>query len=107
LEAAATRETLEETGIVVRTHRLAYIEELWTESERVVKFWFLAGYVSGSLNAANNPAADESIVEAGWFARDELPAVHVFPEPLRDRFWSDLESGFPAPIKLPLRRSLF
>ncbi|HUH75890.1 MAG TPA: NUDIX hydrolase [Devosia sp.] len=107
LEAAAARETLEETGIVVRTHRLAYIEELWTESDRVVKFWFLAGYVSGSLNVANNPAADESIIEAGWFARDELPAVHVFPEPLRDRFWSDLESGFQAPIKLPLRRSLF
>ncbi len=107
LEAAAARETLEETSLAVRIDRLAYIDELWTESDRSVKFWFLAEYVSGALNVAGNPADDESIVEAGWFARSELPAGQVFPDPLRDRFWADLERGFPAPIKLPLKRSMF
>jgi 8-oxo-dGTP diphosphatase len=107
LEAAATRETLEETGLAVRIDRLAYIDELWAKSARVVKFWFLAEYVSGALNVADNPAGDESIVEAGWFGRGELPAGQVFPDPLRDRFWADLERGFPAPIKLPLKRSMF
>lgn len=107
LHEAARREAFEEAGIHVRTKALAYIDELVDASGRMVKFWFLADYLSGDLDVTANPAQGEAISEAGWFARDALPSGHVFPEIIRDRFWADLETGFPAPIKLPLRQSIF
>lgn len=104
---AAEREALEETGLVVKAGRMAYIDELVDESGRIVKFWYMAEYVSGELDVLANPAEGESIVEAGWFELDALPSGHVFPEVLRDRFAADRASGFLAPIKLPLRQSIF
>lgn len=107
LAAAAEREALEETGLVVAAGPLAYIDELVDDNERMIKFWFLAHYVSGSIDVGNNPAEGESIVEAGWFAADALPRGHVFPDPLHGPFWRHVAGGFPVPIKLPLKRSLF
>lgn len=107
LAAAAEREAFEETRIRVRASAMAYIDELVDDWGRIVKFWFVAEYLSGEIDVSANPAAGESISEAGWFTRDILPAGHVFPEILRDRFWEDLRTGFPAPIKLPLRQSVF
>lgn len=107
LAQAAEREAFEEAGIRVRAQSLAYIDELVDDWGRIVKFWFLADYLSGEIDVSANPAEGESITEAGWFARDALPTGHVFPEVLRDRFWADLEAGFPAPVKLPLRQSIF
>jgi 8-oxo-dGTP diphosphatase len=107
LAAAARREAFEETGITVDIGPMAYIDELIDGSGRIVKFWFLARFAAGEIDIAANPAVGESIVHAGWFERDALPAGPVFPEPLRSRFWTDLATGFPAPLKLPLRRSIF
>lgn len=107
LAATAERETLEESGIRVRATRLAYIDEGWSEQQRVLKFWFLADYVSGEIDVSANPASGESIVKAGWFALDALPQGHVFPDPLRGRFSRDLAAGFPGAVKLPLRKLLF
>lgn len=107
LHAAAEREAFEETGLRVKARSLAYIDELIDHWGRMVKFWFLADYVSGEIDITNNPALGESISEAGWFTRLQLPSGHVFPEVLRGKFWEDRLSGFPAPIKLPLRSSVF
>ncbi|WP_375598916.1 NUDIX domain-containing protein [Devosia sp. Naph2] len=107
LHEAAEREAFEEAGIRVKTRALAYIDELVDDWGRIVKFWFLADYISGEIDVSANPAEAESISEAGWFARESLPSGHVFPEVLRDRFWDELETGFPASIKLPLRQSIF
>ena len=104
---AAEREAFEEAGIRVRARAMAYIDELVDDWGRIVKFWFLADYVSGEIDVSANPAEGESISEAGWFKRDALPQGHVFPEVLRDRFWDELKTGFTAPIKLPLRQSIF
>src|SRR5215217_2198869 len=59
LARAAERETLEETGIHVMATRLAYIDEGWSEEQRVLKFWFLADYISGEIDTASNPADGE------------------------------------------------
>ena len=107
LVEAAQREAFEETGIGVSVGPMAYIDELVDDWGRIVKFWFVADYVTGEVDVGRNPAAGESIVEAGWFGRDNLPPGHVFPEILRDRFWVDRENGFAHPIKLPLRQSIF
>ncbi|WP_338721531.1 NUDIX domain-containing protein [Devosia sp. XK-2] len=107
LHEAAEREAFEEAGVRVRARAMAYIDELIDPSARMVKFWFLADYVSGDIDVSANPAEGEAISEAGWFARHALPEGHVFPEILRDRFWDELRTGFPSPIKLPLRQSIF
>ena len=107
LAAAAEREAFEEAGVRVRANRLAYIDELIDDEGRMVKFWFLAEHVSGEIDLSSNPAVGEAITEAGWFPQDGLPVGHVFPELLRDSFWQDLDRGFAAPVKLPLRRSIF
>ena len=107
LHEAAVREAFEETGLHVKAGPMAYIDELVDDWGRIVKFWFVADYLSGEIDVSANPAEGESISEAGWFSRDDLPQGHVFPEILRDRFWDDLKTGFPAPIKLPLRKSIF
>jgi 8-oxo-dGTP diphosphatase len=107
LSATAEREAREETGLHVRATALAYIDELIDASGRLVKFWYLAEYISGEIDVHANPATEEAIIEAAWFGRADLPHGHVFPAPLRGRFWDDLGSGFPAPVKLPLMHSIF
>ncbi|SFB97096.1 NUDIX domain-containing protein [Devosia psychrophila] len=107
LARAAEREVFEETAINVIATRLAYIDEGWSPELRMLKFWFLADYMSGEIDVSANPADRESIVEAGWFALDGLPQGHVFPEALRTRLTRDLASGFPGAIKLSLRELLF
>lgn len=107
LAAAAEREVSEEAGIQARSTCLAYIDELIDDSGRMLKFWFLAEYVSGEIDLSLNPAVDEAITEAGWFSRSELPNGYVFPELLRGKFWDDLEKGLTAPEKLPLQHSVF
>ena len=107
LAAAVEREAFEETRIRVKAIRLAYIDELIDESGRMVKFWHLCDYLAGEIDVHANPAKDEAITEAGWFARGEMPPGHVFPTLLHDTFWEELASGFVFPRKLPLQKSIF
>lgn len=107
MSQAVERETFEETQIRVRADRLAYIDELIDDSGRLVKFWYLAEYLSGEIDVHANPAMEESIVEAGWFAQGEFPSGYVFPAVLHEAFWKELASGFLAPKKLPLQKSIF
>lgn len=107
LEAAAAREVFEEAGIRAQMLSLAYIDELIDHYGRMIKFWYIAQYLSGEITLELNPAVEESIVDAGWFAHATLPKEHVFPVLLRDQFWKDLGSGFQHPRKLPLQHSIF
>ena len=107
LEATAERETYEETGLRIQAQHMAYIDELIDDAGRMVKFWFLARYLSGDIDLHANPAPGERIVAVDWFSPGNLPVGHVFPAVLRDQFWRDLRDGFPAPIRLPLQMSIF
>ncbi|WP_425052133.1 NUDIX domain-containing protein [Psychromarinibacter sp. S121] len=107
LAHTAERECFEETGIRARARHLAYIDELIDSHGRMVKFWYVADYVSGEIDVTANPAEDESISDAAWFTRGALPDGHVFPEVLHGRFWDDLAAGFPETVKLPLKQALF
>jgi ADP-ribose pyrophosphatase YjhB (NUDIX family) len=107
LHEAAEREAFEETGLKVRAHTLVSVDHLIDDSGRMLKFWFLADYVSGEIDVTANPAKGESISEAGWFSQSALPAGHVFPDILRDGFWDLLETGFPPLRTLPVRQSIF
>lgn len=107
LMAAARREAFEEANIDIEPYKLAYIEELTCPDSRICKFWFAARYLSGDASAHRPEAKKEGIAEARWLARDELAGKHVFPSVLNDRFWSDLEAGFPAIGHFGPREMLF
>jgi ADP-ribose pyrophosphatase YjhB (NUDIX family) len=107
LERTVERETFEETGLRVEALRMAYVEELIDDSGRMVKFRFLARYLAGEIDVLSNPSPGERITEAGWFGHEGLPEGHVFPAVTRDDFWRRARDGFPAPIRLPLTKSVF
>jgi ADP-ribose pyrophosphatase YjhB (NUDIX family) len=107
LETAVIRETFEETRLVVAARKLAYIDELIDSSGRMVKFWFIAEYLSGDIDTNANPVSGEAIICADWFRRDAFPSGHVFPEILYSDFWHHLEAGFDHVRRLPLKTSIF
>jgi 8-oxo-dGTP diphosphatase len=107
LAEAAAREALEETGVEVRTSKLAYVEELSQPGVRHVKFWFAAVPLQGTLSVAHPEAKAEYIVEAAWLGRSELEGKTVFPPVLLGRYWQDREQGFPGVVHLPLRPMQF
>lgn len=107
LEAAAVREVKEESGLVVKTKKLAYVEELFGADIRYCKFWFTAELVGGALSWAAPEAEREHITEAAWLSRAQMTGKVIFPEVLRSRYWSDHEHEFKSAIHLGLRRMEF
>jgi 8-oxo-dGTP diphosphatase len=103
LKNTARREVEEETGLLIRPQRLAYIEELLGGETRHVKFWFHAELLGGVLTTASPEAMSEGITEAAWLSREQLNGKIVFPPVLTSRYWEDRGSSG-APIHLELRR---
>lgn len=104
---AVVREVREECGLQVEPMRLAYIEELLSPDIRLVKFWFTARLLGGTLSAAAPEAQSEYITEAAWLSAQEMRERTVFPPVLAAAYWTDRGAGFPAPIHLGLRRMEF
>jgi 8-oxo-dGTP diphosphatase len=95
--AAAARETLEETGVLVRNVEfVAITNDVMNDACRhFVTLWFRATAESATIAVRDT----EEITEAGWFSRDALP------EP-RHLFFDNLLDGntIPAPpLNSPLR----
>lgn len=107
LQEAARREVQEETGLDVEPQVLAYIEEMAQPEMRHCKFWFTGRLLGGTLSTEHPEARLELITAAAWLSREELQQRQVFPEVLLHRYWQDRETGFPAPIHLPLRQMKF
>lgn len=111
LEAAAARETREETGLEVRVGTLAYVEEFHDPDTRYVKFWFLAELLpqplaegpGGRFDISHPDTVGEHIVEAAWRTPDQVREGMVFPDFIQHRFWADSARGGPYPQRLPLR----
>jgi len=89
LQAAAEREVLEETGVVIRAGEPVLVFDTIQQDDRgVVQYHYVivdldADYVSGTPRAADDAA------DARWVAQDELPHLNVNPATLRllrDRF---------------------
>jgi 8-oxo-dGTP diphosphatase len=93
----ATRECYEETGLQVRPLKFAYIEEFIDGGTRFCKHWIHCELTGGeiSLEHENIDQRDE-LLGARFFTQAELASLNVFPRLMRDQFWQDLASGFPA-----------
>ena len=88
---AIIRETLEETGVIVRPRRVLWIEDLQCSRFKMCKTWMLCDIVSGDVMPTAGARA-EGITEAGWFKKGQLGNEVVYPPPIMHHDWDAFRS---------------
>jgi 8-oxo-dGTP diphosphatase len=88
---AIIREAMEETGVLVRPHRVLWIEDLQCSRFKMCKIWMLCEVVSGDVRPTDGARA-EGITEAGWFKKGQLEAEVVYPPPVMQYDWDAFRS---------------
>lgn len=101
----ATRETFEETGLAVELDKIAYAQEFVEPGYHFCKFFITCTGWSGEVTLDNKPAGEDHLVDARFLSQDDLARVTVYPEVMKDRFWSDRLAGFPVTRYLGLSRA--
>ncbi len=91
---AAEREIFEETNLVTRADRIAYVEDSFDEGRYVCKYWVCCELEGGDLSLINKAAGATLLKDAGFFSKEEIQTMNVFPSILKDAFWEDLADGF-------------
>jgi ADP-ribose pyrophosphatase YjhB (NUDIX family) len=105
LECAA-REVREETGLLVRPGRIAYVEEILEPDFHFCKFFVLCEIEGGQLSLEGRVEEERDfLVDARFFTSEELPGLKLFPAVLERTFWDDLAAGFPETRYLGLHRA--
>lgn len=91
----ARRETMEETGLSVMLDRIIYIVEYAEPGYHFCKFFIRCKRCDGKLTLANREQRETFLVNARFFSKADMAGLDVRPTILKDRFWDDLEAGFP------------
>jgi 8-oxo-dGTP pyrophosphatase MutT (NUDIX family) len=99
---AIIRETMEETGVLVRPRRVLWIEDLMWSRLKMCKIWMLCDVVSGDVMPTDGARA-EGIIEARWFTKSQLVGEVVFPSPLMQHDWAEFRSDHWEAQCLPSR----
>ena len=96
----AVREAFEEAGISVELDRIVYLRQFIDQGFGVHNFevFVLCSSFSGEITIENNVGQPDAmdVLEARFLSRQDMQGLTVYPELLRDDFWDDLASGFPA-----------
>jgi 8-oxo-dGTP diphosphatase len=87
------REAFEETGLHITPGQLLYVQEFVEPGYHFVKFFFLCKSARGELTLANRVEGEDWLVDVRFFWREELQALKVYPDILKDQFWADLAAG--------------
>lgn len=100
----ARRETMEETGLSVVLDRIIYIVEYAEPGYHFCKFFIRCKKFDGKLTLANREQGETFLVNARFFSKADMEGIDVRPPILKDRFWDDLEAGFPETQYLGLKK---
>jgi ADP-ribose pyrophosphatase YjhB (NUDIX family) len=100
----ARRETMEETGLSVVLDRIIYIVEYADPGYHFCKFFIRCKKFDGNLTLANKEQGETFLVNARFFSKADMEGIDVRPPILKDRFWDDLEAGFPETRYLGLEK---
>ena len=100
----ARRETMEETGLSVVLDRIVYIVEYAEPVYHFCKFFMRCKTFDGNLTLANREPEETFLVNARFFSKADMKGLDVRPTILKDRFWDDLEAGFPETRYLGLEQ---
>ena len=100
----ARRETMEETGLSVVLDRIIYIVEYAEPGYHFCKFFIRCETFDGDITLTNREQAETFLTDARFFLKVGMKGLDVRPTILRDRFWDDLEAGFPETQYLGLEQ---
>lgn len=100
----ARRETMEETGLSVVLDRIVYIVEYAEPGYHFCKFFIRCKRFDGDLTLANREQGEAFLVNARFFSKADMEGLAVRPTILKNRFWDDLEAGFPETRYLGLEK---
>jgi len=100
----ARRETMEETGLSVMLDRIIYIVEYAEPGYHFCKFFIRSKRCDGNLTLANREQGETFLVNTRFFSKADMAGLDVRPKILKDRFWDDLEAGFPETRYLGLEK---
>jgi 8-oxo-dGTP diphosphatase len=103
---AIIRETLEETGVMVRPRRVLWIEDLQSARFKTCKIWMLCDFVSGEIIPTDG-ARVEGIIEVGWYGKGQLEEEIVYPPPVMLHDWDEFRSDHWETQCLPSRAASF
>jgi ADP-ribose pyrophosphatase YjhB (NUDIX family) len=103
---AIIRETMEETGVVVRPRRLLWIEDFQCARFKMCKIWMLCDVVSGRVVPTAGARA-EGITQAGWFKKGQLKNEVVYPPPIMQYDWDEFRADHWEARCLPSRIGSF
>lgn len=92
------REFREETGLMVEVGPLLYIQEFLEPSRQThhLGLFFLVHNHGGELHKTNPEEllqGEDLRRHVRWFTQEELQALRVYPEELREGFWRDRAAG--------------
>jgi ADP-ribose pyrophosphatase YjhB (NUDIX family) len=90
-KTALKRDFFEETGLYVRPAKMLFIEDMITDSHRLLKIWFLCSVVGGTLTKTAE-AKRRGIVDLGWYNKLQLQNEIVYPKLLMSVAWPELLS---------------
>ena len=88
---AIIRETREETGLTVQPKTVVAIEDLMCSRFKMIKVWMISEVVNGQISNTEE-AKKEGIIEVGWYTREQLAGEVVYPLPLMQYDWRQLQS---------------
>lgn len=94
----AKREVFEETGVTVEVSKVRYVAEFVDHDSdtHYLELFLIADNSSGEFSMKNIPDNElelDYIKEIAWINRSEVSKMRIFPEPLRNEFWADLDNG--------------
>ena len=82
------------------------IEDLMCSRFKMSKVWMTCEVVNGQISNTEG-AKKEGIIEVGWFTRERLAGEAVFPSPLMQHDWSQLQADGWRVECLPSRKAGF
>lgn len=88
---AVIRETREETGVIVEPKRVVAIEDLVCSRFKMIKVWMICEIIDGEVHRTEG-AVKEGIIDASWFAKDQLVSEMVYPPSLMKYDWKKFQS---------------
>jgi 8-oxo-dGTP pyrophosphatase MutT (NUDIX family) len=101
----AKRETFEETNLTIEISKIIYLREYLDKRDSLentdgvlnIEIFVLADKYTGEVNINNiegNGPDEQFIKKVEWLSQEEIQNIIVYPEILKDDFWSNYKQGF-------------